>query len=467
MAARATKLQPGKGGKLVSKKSKTNDPACSQAMSTWKTSGMTPDVAATLARCRSMAANKKKATLQREAGNEGKAQVLEKRAERGLTGKDRIAKAKELIAQRKAKIDTQVAAKATTAKPSLREQADAARAAKGGPAERAEAITRRAESIESRLRERYKRATNSSKPLLRQRLENAGRAAASPGVVLYKNKIASKGERTEAYQSLAAQADIGGGQLKTIRFKSASSPAPSPRDQAAAARTAKGDRSTRLKALADKAMAIAERRATKANSLTGAAQDRMLDRSMASAERYNRLEAARTPFVPASKAKATPSLREQAAAARAKKGDVVQRARALRDRNESIASNRVKGMWAKQGMRSNVAIDREVGKLIEAKAARENRLNAVIAAPKKTRTSEVIAKARAANAGRVAQRQTGTQFGNRVVAKATKLQKQVIADMSGNATVSDRTRRVQKALSKAYGTYGNLKAAVDKRLSIR
>ena len=100
--ARATKLQQGKNGKLTSKKSRTGDPLCSKAMSTWKTTGMTPEVASILGKCRAKARMKTQAKAQEAAGNTAKAQVLEKRAERGLTVKDRLAKAKELVAQRRA-----------------------------------------------------------------------------------------------------------------------------------------------------------------------------------------------------------------------------------------------------------------------------------------------------------------------------------------------------------------------------
>lgn len=114
---RATKLQQGKNGKLASKRSKTGDPKCSAAASAFARGQATSDTYKILGECRSRARMKGQANLQREAGNEAKAQVLEKRAERGMTGKDRLAKAKELVAARKAKIDARVQAKAAPAKP--------------------------------------------------------------------------------------------------------------------------------------------------------------------------------------------------------------------------------------------------------------------------------------------------------------------------------------------------------------
>jgi hypothetical protein len=100
--ARSTALKRTKDGKLVSKKSKTNDPACSQAMSAWKTSGMTSSIAAILGRCRAKARALNMAAGTRLAGNEGRAQALEARValDKPLTIKARLARAKELRAQR-------------------------------------------------------------------------------------------------------------------------------------------------------------------------------------------------------------------------------------------------------------------------------------------------------------------------------------------------------------------------------
>ncbi len=89
-------------GKTVSKRSKTGNPACSAAMSAWKLGRGTPEVHAMLARCRAMAAGRRQAELSRAAGNEARAQHLEHRSKQGLTGKDRLAKARELAEKRKA-----------------------------------------------------------------------------------------------------------------------------------------------------------------------------------------------------------------------------------------------------------------------------------------------------------------------------------------------------------------------------
>jgi hypothetical protein len=100
--ALATKLKQNKGGKLVSARSKTGQSMCSQAMSTWKTSGMTPQVAATLGKCRAMARRLKMGQDARTAGNEARAQHHEAVAQRGgpVTNKDRMARARELRANR-------------------------------------------------------------------------------------------------------------------------------------------------------------------------------------------------------------------------------------------------------------------------------------------------------------------------------------------------------------------------------
>jgi hypothetical protein len=102
LKARASKLTKNKQGKLVSKRSKTQDAACSQAMSQWKTSGMTPTVAATLGKCRAKARLLREGATRREMGQEARAQAMESRASRGgpMTAKDRLAKAKQLRAER-------------------------------------------------------------------------------------------------------------------------------------------------------------------------------------------------------------------------------------------------------------------------------------------------------------------------------------------------------------------------------
>lgn len=101
--ARAVAVKRGAGGRLVSKRSKTGDPACSQAMSQWKTTGMTAAVAAVLGKCRAKARMLKEGASWRGAGREGRAQALEARAQRGLTKTERTSKAKSLLAERRAR----------------------------------------------------------------------------------------------------------------------------------------------------------------------------------------------------------------------------------------------------------------------------------------------------------------------------------------------------------------------------
>lgn len=101
MPGRAVAIKRGRGGKLASKRSKTGDPACSQAMSDWKRNGMTPAIAAILGKCRSKAHHLRRASDQRLAGREGRAQALEHRADRGLTQAERTARARELVAKRR------------------------------------------------------------------------------------------------------------------------------------------------------------------------------------------------------------------------------------------------------------------------------------------------------------------------------------------------------------------------------
>lgn len=72
-AGQSALLQRSKSGRLSSKKSKTGDPKCSQAMSDWKTKGMTPAIAAVLGRCRAMAKARNMAAGTRAAGNEARA----------------------------------------------------------------------------------------------------------------------------------------------------------------------------------------------------------------------------------------------------------------------------------------------------------------------------------------------------------------------------------------------------------
>lgn len=103
-STRATKTKMV-GGRVVSAKSKTGDPACSSAMSQWvatRKSGTTPaSVFAMLGQCRAKARALKQGESQRAAGNEAKAQRLEAiaRGEKGpITAKDRLARAREIRA---------------------------------------------------------------------------------------------------------------------------------------------------------------------------------------------------------------------------------------------------------------------------------------------------------------------------------------------------------------------------------
>jgi hypothetical protein len=103
-------------GRTVSKRSKTGNPACSAAMSAWKLGRGTPAVHAMLAKCRAQAAGRRQATLARAGGNEARAQHLEHRSKQGMTGKERLVKAKELAEKRRA-------GKAPTAAPQAETQA--------------------------------------------------------------------------------------------------------------------------------------------------------------------------------------------------------------------------------------------------------------------------------------------------------------------------------------------------------
>jgi hypothetical protein len=96
-----TDLRRTKSGKLVSKRSRTGDPACSQAMSDWKTKGMSPAIAAVLGKCRARARLQGKATDHANAGREGMAANLQRRSEgQYVTVKERLARAKEIRAER-------------------------------------------------------------------------------------------------------------------------------------------------------------------------------------------------------------------------------------------------------------------------------------------------------------------------------------------------------------------------------
>jgi hypothetical protein len=97
---------PGKGKPKyerghVGKGSKTGKAECSQAMSAWKTSGSTPEIQATLGKCRSAVHAKKQAGLHEAAGNDARAQVLRHRAENLNSGKkSRLDQARTLKAKR-------------------------------------------------------------------------------------------------------------------------------------------------------------------------------------------------------------------------------------------------------------------------------------------------------------------------------------------------------------------------------
>lgn len=125
MPGRAVKTQKhAVTGKYVSAKSKTGNPQCSQAMSTWvrgRSSGSVPaEVFAILGKCRAQAHALKSGHLQRVAGNEARAQVLEHRAATGKVG----AKNRSELA---ARLREQRAAKQTASKPSLKAQVQAHR----------------------------------------------------------------------------------------------------------------------------------------------------------------------------------------------------------------------------------------------------------------------------------------------------------------------------------------------------
>jgi len=83
-------------GNIVSKRSKTGNPACSAAMSAWKLGRGTPAVHAMLAKCRAQASGRRQATLARAGGNEARAQHLEHRSKQGDTAKERADRAAAL-----------------------------------------------------------------------------------------------------------------------------------------------------------------------------------------------------------------------------------------------------------------------------------------------------------------------------------------------------------------------------------
>ena len=112
LRGRAAKLKMV-NGRLVSSRSRTGDPVCSEAMSAWQNirrgnpASMALDAAMKiLGQCRAKARALKQAAGNRSDGNEAKAQALESRVNRGgpITAKDRLAKARELRAQRSARV---------------------------------------------------------------------------------------------------------------------------------------------------------------------------------------------------------------------------------------------------------------------------------------------------------------------------------------------------------------------------
>jgi len=171
LKARMVALVRGRGGKLVSKRSKTQDPACSQAMSTWKTTGMTSAVAAVLGKCRSKARQLKNVGAHRAAGNEGRAQSLEARAARGLGAGERTARAKELRAARTKGATAQAKPAGDQLKPGTRQMLASSRELKqahgGNTRVRAAAFAERAKATVQVHREQ--RAHDNIEPVTRAR----------------------------------------------------------------------------------------------------------------------------------------------------------------------------------------------------------------------------------------------------------------------------------------------------------
>jgi len=163
IATRATKVNKTKpkskakhGMAGVGKKSKTKDPACSSAMSSWKSTGMTKPIAIILAKCRAKAAGGRKAELHRAAGHELKAQVMEHRVRTGEIGAGhRAAKAQELIRKRHEKLKQEKRSEPVKHEPiktSLKEQAAATRGMKGLSQERKISIISRLQQKVSKLK---------------------------------------------------------------------------------------------------------------------------------------------------------------------------------------------------------------------------------------------------------------------------------------------------------------------------
>jgi hypothetical protein len=100
----AVPLRPGVGGRLASARSKTGNPACSQAMSAWvrgrKTGIVSAAVYAMLGKCRAMARMLRSSEHQAAAGNPLKAQAMAARAKRGVTAQGRAELARQKIQDR-------------------------------------------------------------------------------------------------------------------------------------------------------------------------------------------------------------------------------------------------------------------------------------------------------------------------------------------------------------------------------
>jgi len=104
---------------MVSKRSKTGDPACSQAMSLWQRArhsgaAVAAGVFQILAQCRAKARAMGHASAFAEQGNHLQSAVWARRAQRGMSGAERSRRAKQLLAERvarPAKAPTRAAAK--------------------------------------------------------------------------------------------------------------------------------------------------------------------------------------------------------------------------------------------------------------------------------------------------------------------------------------------------------------------
>lgn len=154
--SRSAAIRTGKHG-LVSKKSKTGRTECSRAASLWQIAlhagrKAGAEVHKILGKCRSMARMLKSGKMQRKAGNELKAQVLEGRAVRGLTITERRAQARLLVAQRRARGAAAAAPAAAPAPRGLVGPPRPVRSTRGKPREeRLTALTERAAARTNRL----------------------------------------------------------------------------------------------------------------------------------------------------------------------------------------------------------------------------------------------------------------------------------------------------------------------------